>query len=233
VALLFFPHIWCGALMPFLALHELVDFVRFRTFASVVPGKVQRLYTSHGKGGTYHQVAYTFALPGAEGAGDATVDEAAFNRMAKGDPVTVRVLPGFRMGPQLLLEGARGPLSDSWKMALFIVGWDGLMSIIVWQAVVRPLRQRALVRHGAAVPGQITEKHATSSGKSRGYKVHYTYIAPAPGPGGQDMEYQRVMSVQEEDYDRLRAEDRVIVIYDPRKPHRSLVYRCADYEVLP
>jgi hypothetical protein len=228
--LLLVPHIWCGALLPLMGLYQLAELVRFHTFGYVREGRVQRLRTERGKGGPYYRVEYTFELPTGMGTGEATVDEAAFSRLAVGDIVNVRFLPGFRAGPQLLADGARSPASDLWKIWLFIVFWDGAMLVLVWPGVVRPLRQRSLVRHGVAVPGRITDKYETKNQRPKGYRVRYSYSAPAPGPSGEDMEYQRVMYIREEDYNRVRAEDRVIVLYDWRKPRRSLVYECADYE---
>jgi hypothetical protein len=227
--LLLLPHMWCGALLPLWTVRELVDVVRFYHYGHVVPGQIQRLHIDRGKGGPYHRVVYTYPLAGAEGTGEATVDEAVYGWLAVGDAVEVRVLPGFRVGPQLLVEGTRGPAIKVWELFVITLIWDGLMAVFVCLAIVPPLRQRKLVQLGVAAPGWVTNKYETK-GKGHSYNVCYRYTAPAPATPGEDMEYQAEMTVRGEDYDRVRAEDRVTVLYDPRKPRRSLVCQCADYE---
>jgi hypothetical protein len=228
--LLLIPHMWCGAMLPFWGLRELVDVVHFYQYGHVVPGRVQRLWTSRGKGGPSHHVGFTHELAGAEGTGEVTLNEAAYNRLAVGDAVEVRVLPGFRLGPQLLVDGAQSPASNLWGMLVATVFWDGFMALFVCIAIVPPLRQRKLVRLGVAVPGQITNKQEKRGGKSTTYVVCYCYMAPAPTPPGEAIEYQAEMAVRSKDYDDVLVEQRVTVLYDPRKPRRSLVYQCADYE---
>jgi hypothetical protein len=228
--LMLVPHVWCGALLPLLALHHLAGFLRFRLFGTVVPGRVHSLYRSHHRGTSYH-VRYTFVLRGGQREAEATVDEPAFGRLAAGDPVEVRVLAGSSVGPELLVDGARGPGGDLWKMWLFIAFWDGVLLVFVWQACIPPLRQRGLVRNGVTVLGLVTDKQQRK-GKQSSYKVHYRYKAPTPDAPGESVEWPGVMSVPEKDYDGLRIGERVMVLYDPRKPRRSLLYRCADYEVV-
>jgi hypothetical protein len=229
--LLLIPHMWCGALLPFWGVRELVDVVRFYQYGHVVPGRVQRLWTSRGKGGPSHHVAFTHELAGAEGSAEVTVNQAAYGRLAVGDAVEVRVLPGFRLGPQLLADGAPSPASNLWGVLVATVVWDGFMALFVCVAIMPPLRQRNLVRLGVAVPGRVTNKEVKRGGKSTTYHVYYCYTAPAPTPPGEDREYQAEMMVREEDYDDVLVEQRLTVLYDPRKSRRSLVYQCADYEV--
>jgi hypothetical protein len=230
--LLLIPHIWIGLLLPGLLVAWLARALHFSLFSDVVPGRVTRLEVRRSKTGPNYHVAYTYPLQGMDNTDEDSIDEAAFHRLAQGDEVQVRVLAGSSASPQLLEPGARGPWGDLGSMLFVTVFWDGLMMFLVWPAVIRPLRQRSLVRFGLVATGEVTDKSLFGN-RPPTYRIRYLFDTPAGPDGPGDASLPGKMFVEKSDYDEVRIGDTVTVLYDPRKLRRSLLYRFAAYEALP
>jgi hypothetical protein len=240
--LLLIPHVWIGIGFPIFLAVKLMGAIHFHLRGEVVPGRVTQLASHQGsKGRRSFSVCYTYQLGGAEQAAESSIDEAGFGRLTEGDPVQVRVLAGSSQGPQLLAAGAPSAWAELGGMLFFVLGWDGLLLIGFWPRSVRPLLQRALVRHGAATAGDITAKEPHTAKGSTTYKVRYRYRTP-PLPRNDaalttdeatGREWERTMTVTGGDYPVVAVGARVTILYYRRWPRWSIVYRCAAYRTLP
>jgi hypothetical protein len=239
--LLFIPHVWIGLGLPIVAAVNVLGMIDFHLRGEVVPGRVTNLAThTSRKGGRSFSVSYTYQAGGAEHTAESPIYEAGFGLLAEGDPVQVRVLPGSSRRPQLLAPGAPTEWSGWGGVLFFMLGWDGLLLVGFWPRSVRPLLQRTLVRSGAATDGSITAKDTQTVKGTTYYKVRYRYrtpVAPRADAGvltdeatGRD--WERTMTVEEEDYTAVSVGTRVTVLYSRWWPWWSIVYRCAAYRVL-
>lgn len=202
---------------------------------AVVPGQVTDRTSSRGKSGTTYRVTYTYRLGEMVHTGGAVVPEAAYQHLPKGAAVEVRVLPVLPEATAYL-EGVGATsrwadLGGFWFFALF---WNGVTSVFVWMLFIWPWLLRGVVRWGVPTKGRVTGKDERR-GKSTSYHVSYTYQVPQIVDGletGTLEERTGTMQVRFEDYKMAQEGDRVTVLYHPRRPGRSLIYRYAAYEVV-
>jgi hypothetical protein len=226
------PHVWVGVFLLGAAVFELVETVRFSLYSHDVPGRVSRLEVRRSKGRVSHWVHFTYREGLTDARAEAAVDEAGFGLLAEGQVVDVRILPGSRAGPYLLARGVSGPwakLGAWWMITLF---WDGFMAFLVWNAFGPRLRHRSLVRHGVAARGEVTD--VVENRPSRGprtFTIRYHFRAPPPD-GVEEAEWQGKMTVKKLGPVEAPVGSRHTVLYDPRRPRRSLLYRFADYQAL-
>jgi hypothetical protein len=198
------------------------------------PGHVAKLSTSRGKGTKpYYRVEYAYTVNGGEHTTTETVNADEYNALRVGDQYAVRVLESL---PDILPQ-VRGPGGSRWRgfaalgIALF---WNGILSLFVWMAWVVPWRTRQLLRYGSVAAGTVCDKQTRAGSKGgRTYVVRYDYrVVPEdsmnPELTAQSLESE--MYVTPADYEKAEVGKGVTVIYDPRKPKRSLVYEFAEYE---
>jgi hypothetical protein len=87
------------------------------------------------------------------------------------------------------------------------------------------------VQTGEAVEGVITRTEEDAGGDSTTWTVYYEFIPAisaamiAAGP------MQGRMNVGREEYAAARAGDRVVILYDPRRPVRNCVYAYAPFVI--
>jgi hypothetical protein len=234
---LLIPHAWAGVAIAVFVAVDLASAVRFRLLGKVVPGQVTGLLTyKRSKGGHSFSVRYTYRWGSVERSAESSIDEAGFGLLAEGDAVEVRVLDGSRRSPRLLAPGAPTDWPSMAGIVCFVLVWNGALLLGTSSVAVWPLIQRALVRRGVAVAGEITAKEAQVHKGTTTYKVRYRYrTLPPPGgdAGGEGGAMREgAMAVEEDDYVALAVGERVTVLCSGRWPRWSVVYRCAPYRAL-
>lgn len=162
--------------------------------------------------------AHTVSLP---------VPHACARRHKAGDVVSVRALP---WAPTWMPALSGCPAWVEWLVpvpflfalfaTVFAVGPVGMTWLRRW-------KHHALVRDGRFAPGVVVEKsyHRTRGGEV--FSLRYQFCA---GPEGV-AQAEGSMWVEKDEYESVGQGDAVAVVYDPRKPARSIIYRSADYEV--
>jgi hypothetical protein len=245
-----FGHVPVGLRLLFLAGVVLLLLVLWQTgsvwfvrlFGITVPGEVTG--TSPGaKGEKGGRVQFSYHVRQEEYSAEDTVDEATFEWLRQGTPVHVRVLPAFPRRALLVGPAGRAGSEGGVYLAFALIGIFALATLLRVYYLREPLRQRALVRAGVATRGVLVRKEA---GGGRGpWAVEYTYRAPRHGaahppdagdlgrPAVADREWQVRMALRQADFEAARVGAAVTVLYDPRHPARSVIYRFAEYEVLP
>ncbi|MFL5341449.1 MAG: DUF3592 domain-containing protein [Gemmataceae bacterium] len=202
-------------------------------FGTDLPGRVTDHKTYQSKGTTHYQVTYSYPVNEIDYIRVLDVNSEQYASLEVGQPFPVRVLPAWpRMHPQPL--GPDNPWRNMTGMLLLVFFWNGILSIFVWLAWVAPWRLRQLVKYGSAVTGHVFAKE-TRRGKGTTYFVRYNYVVPPeesadPFVKGQSCEGR--MDVTIEDFKAAEEGQAVTVLYDPRKPKRSLIYDFAEYEAV-
>jgi hypothetical protein len=226
------PHMCVGVgLVGMFLLTVLV--VAFGTDTSAVVTEAHTGKTS--KGRTSYHITYRYRIGEREHTKSDSVAVSTY--AAVSDPgkieegvakVRMRYIELGSLHYHLLVEG-----DFAWKpfsLLFAVLFWNGIVSIFVYAAWVAPIRNRWLVRHGAATVGKIVSRRMVR-GKGTSYYATFTFREPASG-----QEFKRVMRLPGELKYEVAQEGRAVtVVYDPSKPKRSLVYelsgcRVADVE---
>jgi hypothetical protein len=193
-------------------------------------GQVVRKSESHGgRGGPSYVVHYAFRLDGVEYTDRVNLGTDDYARVQQGQPIDVRVLawmPQRGHWPRLPGYWALGEMGKWWLIALF---WNGILSVFLWQAYVRPWFQRRLLRHGVPTTGVVSAVRWWSNRGTRCVKVRYQYTR-APGDEDADRVYTGSVTATGQGA-AVQIGERLTVLYDPRRPHWSVPYRLADYQV--
>jgi hypothetical protein len=112
------------------------------------------------------------------------------------------------------------------------VFWNGIMSIFVYMLYVRPWRQRWMVRRGLPTAGLVRQVQQWSNKGTKMVRIRYDYAVPAGGHtrGGV---FSGKMTASGSQVNAVAIGEIVTVLYNPGRPHRSLVYALADYKAVP
>jgi Protein of unknown function (DUF3592) len=222
------PHTLIGAACLFVAMPGSVIWAAFGTDHVA---RVQRVWTTRtSKGGTSYHADYIYDLPGGQRrTKDAGISAASYERLnraaaggraASAGDGTIRVRsigapPIFY--DHVVESGGGGPWGVVGSIWLFGLFWNGVLSVFVHLAYIGPWRVRRLYRSGTPVEGRVISKRV-SRGKSTAYYVRYAYQT-ADGDN-----FDREMTTSREHYEVASHGASVTVLYDPRKPRRSVVY---------
>jgi hypothetical protein len=234
------PHTLAGVWLLAMATASTVLWVGVLLLGTEVAGNVVRK-TEHRsrKGGVYREVEYSFLVDGVEYTGKVSPDADGYAALQEGQPITVRALPwapgggdsiggfGRRHWPRMPGCSPFWDVTWFWFIALF---WNGILSVFLWQAYVRPWFQRRLLRHGLPATGVVLQARSGTNRGTRFLRVRYEYT-PAPGDAGADRLYAGSVTATGPGFPAFEEGDELTVLYDPRRPRRSVPYRLADYEV--
>ena len=102
-------------------------------------------------------------------------------------------------------------------------GFVGLFSVFAWRG---PAREKRFLETGRVVPGTISSKKQTGSGRSTKLAVTYVYKAfDGVKRGG-------VAYVGPEAFETIQEGQQVTVIYRLDRPAKSMLYEASDYEIV-
>lgn len=226
------PHTWIAVAAPFV----LVWFFMSYFYPEVTTeGTVTRHYTSvNSKGAKVQHVVYRYAAKGNNYTNDESVSAGLYNKVDNGSSI-VPVL------------ATRNPLDGSYVahipngesimfpfvfFTVWCVVWCTFTGFFVWGCCAPYLRSSHLVRFGTPAVGSITDKRMKKVGRDRPIPmIEYTYEAKTDEGGMRHVERCRnEMRVPKDQYEKIQAGDVVTVLYDEKKPKRSVVYKYADHE---
>jgi hypothetical protein len=226
-----------GAGLLLLSLGRVVSTWLVARFGVTVPGAVTGKSPATTKN---NRVEFTYHVKGQEYSAEDTVDEDTFGWLHVGTPVKVRVLAAWPRQPLLVEPAGQAGRDDGIYLWLAILANVGL-GIVLWAYLRAPLRRRALVRVGIATEGVVVGKEV-GAGKRPSWFVQYSYRAPRHGvtydaavtgsSAVPEKEWQVLMGVARKDFDAAEVGAGVTVLYDPRKPSRSVIYAYAEHEVV-
>jgi hypothetical protein len=179
------------------------------------------------RGVEHHEVEYVFTLDGAEYPGRVFPDADGYAAIQVGQPVAVWVWredPARGHWPGLPGHSPRRDVLVAIGAALF---WNAIVLATWWWLAVRPWRRRQLVRYGVPTAGRVREVTAVP-GKIGVAYLRYEYPV---GPAGEWR--SRSVEAHPREVADLKGGDTLTVLYDPRRPRRSLPYRLSPYKAVP
>ncbi len=230
IRIFIFPHCVIGAVLILAALYIPV----LLTFGEDVPGAITKLDSSSSRKGKSHHVYYLYTVDGINYTGNDTVGADEYATTKVGQPCIVRVIPALpKIQPQRITS--RSPWMEAAKFFLMALVWNGLLSLFVWLAWIAPWRIRRLLKWGVPVAGQIALKRQIKGSKGgMAYQVDYVFMPSADDQPDESANRLTTgkMTISVKDYNAAEQGQVVTVLYDQRKPKRSIVYDFAEYQAV-
>jgi uncharacterized protein DUF3592 len=232
VRLFCLPHTLVGPFLLYQAGRAAVLYFGVLLAGTEVDGTVAHKTAREGKKGPYYTVDYVFAVDGAEYPGQTQTDAETYAGLREGQPIRVRVWEAAPAGGHSWDGSEAGSLGGLAGICFGAVGWNAFLGVFIWFLYVRPWRRRQLVRYGVPAAGRV---HAVKVSQEKGgpaYRVYYTFTAgPSELFGGRRSGSVRVSPPK--DASDVKAGDVLTVLYDPKRPRRSLLYRFAHHKAVP
>lgn len=253
VLLFMLPHTLVGLGMFCLALLHLAVLI----FGTAVPGTLTGTRLSHGsKGSVTYKAAFQYGIDGATYDGETQISKAEYGLASQGQAITVKVLRGLPGTGEILFI----PGGSRWGSDLFIVPfalfWNAFLVLFFTLLLGGMWKEKSLLRRGLAARGRIVDKQILRN-KSITYILHYEYAPDATtglrssgsvGPWSSASAVQPIsaaavlpvdgtgmlrgkMTVPGPDFDNANVGNEMTVLYDARKPQRSILYAPAAYTV--
>jgi hypothetical protein len=139
-----------------------------------------------------------------------------------GDPVLLRVA-SWAPGWHPVAPGNLDLMNEVFPLPMVPLCFVGVVSLLLIVAAREVWLQRYLTGHGSAVVGQVTDL-TILRGKSRTYRVRYSY----PATQG-SKRFETTMDVTKEQYNTVTVGRPILVLYDLKRPGRSVLYRFSRY----
>jgi hypothetical protein len=196
-------------------------------FSTVVPATVTNIQVSPGGRGPSYNLCVSYDFQGAAYAHQISIGPRQAEELKPGDVVSVQLLPERPDRPQLYQEDYPCVFVTV-LLCLFTLLPTGGLAKLLWQLFVAPWQVRMLMREGAATPGRIVDKKQTS-GRCPTYRIAYEYQAPSPDTLA-PVAVRTSMNVQLEDFLQAAVGDEVVVLYQPKRPRKSVIGRYTDYQ---
>lgn len=178
-----------------------------------------RDFKSH-RGTTYH-IEYRFDRSGFTGRDEVLLDE--YLALQVGQEIKAHLIHLGPLGYSALDRSLRSYAHYRmilWYSAAFALAIGGILLYAGW---LSPWRSLWLVRHGQATFGAVVEKRVIHGARrllaftlTYQFKVHGTLR-------------RRRIHISPQRYDSADVKDLVIILFDPARPNRSIVYDYCDF----
>jgi hypothetical protein len=227
VRLFILPHTIIGAGALGAALTFTAMYLAVWLFGDEHPAGVVKRSEQRGSKGMHHTIEYEYTVAGRPHAGRVSVNADQYRQIAEGDRFTVRALAAAPEARAWVRLPGQTPLLEvgaAWLVALF---WNGVLSVFLWNVYLRPWRMRRLVRWGRPAPGIVRGQTVSTTKGTKLY--HLTFEYAAADEAGAAAVFTGKMASTQAAAASARAGDVVTVLYDRRKPGRSLIYKYADF----
>lgn len=226
---LILPHTWIAIAAPLVYAWLVISQIspEIRTEARVI-----NHYTSvSSKGNSSNNVVYRYNVNGLEREGTESVDSEIYNRIENGQN-TIPI--GLTRNP---LDGAYVvtiPGNDTFLIvfgAVWCTVWCGAIGSIAWFSCSPALLSTKLVRSGIPAEGTITNTEIVlGSKRSRIPTIEFEYDAKYDDGGlRRSKKFKGKMKLSQKQFAEAHTGDIVTVLYDEKKPQRSVVYKFADH----
>jgi len=176
---------------------------------------------SKGHRGTGCYIEYQFDRSGFTGRDEVLPDE--YQAFQVGGAVKAHVIHVGPLGYSALdrsLAAYARYRKILWFSAGFALAIGGVLFYAIW---LLPWRSHWLTRYGKATFGAVVEKAIVRSGR-RHFSFTLTYQFKALG----SLQSRRI-SISPQRYDSAGVKDLVIVLFDPMRPSRNIVYDYSDF----
>ena len=226
------PHTLVGLFLIFKAVASVVLSLGVLVAGTDVDGRIVRKIETKGKKDRVsYSAVYVYTVDQIEYEGTASLEADEYAAMREGQAITVKVYwPGVEGGhwPGF---ASYSPLEEVGGICFFALFWNGIVSIFVYMLYVLPWRLRQLVRWGQPTEGIVRDVQQHMQKGKKVIQVRYEYVVPPDGhsPGGV---ISGKASASGPKAEALHQGSLVTVLYDPRRPKRSLPYALSDFKAV-
>jgi hypothetical protein len=204
-----------AALFGFVVLEPIVVFV-----LPAQPARIVRCEFKTGRRGGYF-VEYRFDRSGFTGRDQVLPDE--YKALSAGQAIKAHLIHLGSLGYSALDRSPRAYARYrmiAWFVAAFAAAIGGVLYYAIW---LSPWRAYWLARHGKATFGAVVEKSIVHGGR-RLFYFTLTYQFWALGT----LRARRIR-ISPQRYDSAGIRDLVIILFDPKRPGRNIVYDYCDF----
>jgi hypothetical protein len=206
--------------------------VKLHFFGTVVPARVTRIWNEQKARGPSSYVAVTYRYDDVEYTQTLHVGNAEAKALRVGDTLPVEVLA--ERPDRAVQYHENYPF---WFVTILscvlALGPTAAVAKVLWGLYVAPWRLRALLRRGEAATGVLVDRRE-QPGRPPTYTLTYQFQPAARpwegAPGAAPSAVRASMQVRLEDFLGCQVGDRVVIVYHPGRPRRSVIYRYTDYE---
>jgi hypothetical protein len=186
-----------------------------------IPGRVVDFKTvTSSKGAVSYHVTYLYSEDGQTVTDTSQVGHDEYAHLTRGDVLPVHAVNFFGHHFSELDRTPGDFARQRFFLWPFTLIWLGMISLFY----LAPLRSKHLVRDGEPILGKVTGKDLSHNKNTTNYRLAYTFTPM----GGQAVATR--MLVRRQFYDQANVGDEVVIVFDPNKPKRSVIYQYCDYQ---
>jgi hypothetical protein len=206
--------------------------IKLHFFGTVVPAQVTRIWNEPGPRGPSSYVAVAYRYDDTEYAQKLRISNAEAKALRVGDAFQVEVLA--ERPDQAVQYFEKYPFWFVTTVCCFLASIPtAAAGTALWVLLGVPWRLRSLLRRGEAATGVIVDRKE-QPGRPPTYTLTYEFRPAArPWEGAAAPAVRATMRVWPEDFQGCQVGDQVVIVYHPARPRRSVIYRYADFEVVP
>jgi hypothetical protein len=196
-----------------------------------VPGRVVSLYVRHGKG-TAYVVRYQYGVGASRYSDEQSIPQELYDKLQLASPIRIHVvaLGSWRFSEMDMSWNAYAAMR--WVLWMITAIWSFIITTLIRKNWTGP---RWLVRHGEPVVGRIVSKTAPGEDKMKSFRIirdtpktpEYFVSYEYQPSFGQPLNSK--MPVSRKQFDAIEPDTQVVVLYDPVKPQRSIIYDLCDF----
>jgi hypothetical protein len=217
------PHVIGGIGMALVVLSKLLLVLIGTATLGTVESKT---VSKSSKGRCIYYVDYSFRTGNSIHRGETQIDRDFYDGLAERAPVQVLYLG---LAPEYIsdiLQLGKSLPPNTWLATIFAGFWNAILSPFVNMLYIRPWRRKKLVKTGEAGTGKVVARRIDRGPKgSPQYVVEYEYRALGQRYRGEEM-------TEESLYNVFPNGRKLSVIYDPKKPSRSVALDLCEWEIV-
>jgi hypothetical protein len=222
------PHTLAGLFILYQALRATVLYLGVLLAGTDVEGHITAKTEHPHRKGAYYTADYAFTVDGDAYAAQMPINADEYAALRVGQTIPVRAWDAAPHAAHWVDAAASSPLKPvgaAWFGALL---WNGFMSVVVWFLYVVPWRRRQLVRYGVPTAGVVRAIVYCKDGKADARRIEYEYT-----PGPSELFRDRLsgsVKITPQRAAEVKVGNVLTVLYDPRRPKRSVLYKFSDYK---
>lgn len=207
----------------------------FSSTGLLLIGRTTTGYITHrasvsGDDGDSYSVDYTYRVDGKEYKGRDSVEQEVYDNSNIGWSTSVKYFPFAPGIYSIALLPDRTEIDALESLLFFALFWNGILSVFVFFFWIKPMLYRSVYRRGKVAVATILNKRTTPSHNPTTYTLDYEFqpierISWRPVKG--------METTTAEEFAEINPGDAFTVLYHPRFPRFSVLYRFGIYVVIP
>ncbi|MBO0698013.1 MAG: DUF3592 domain-containing protein [Zavarzinella sp.] len=231
VRLFCLPHTLVGPFLAYQAVRAVVLSLGVMLAGVEVQGTVTRKTETQHRKGPYYSADYVFTVNNIQYSAQTVLDANEYASLQEGQAIRVRVWEAFPQNGHWPGLSGSPPYGSLGGLCFGALLWNGIVLFMVWKFYVHPWRQRQLVRYGVPTIGVVREVKVSQEKSGPAYRIRYDFT-PERSDLFDDPSSGSVRVSPPKSAADVKAGDMLTVLYDPRRPRRSVLYRFGDYKAV-